>query len=417
MATYQRPTEILPKFNEFVFNQANEPEYLDQLVVHKAGTETITGNKTITGTLTANNTTTSLTASVSNTISSARTTTGANVISATGAGGGNNITTASGRNLIEAGGGGVNLIQSIGGGTARNDIYSNGNASNANQLFAENGGNRIRASTDNIINAVSGSNRIQINGTDKIVVNSTDTAITNSTTTINGTTNINGYLTNTSAGGGGFTMVGSGSGGLYINYYPDGTLAGRKLYMGFPNTTLINFQIQNDYLNGSIDLGCNGSSSAINFNAVRIRKNNFEYPNIQVQWQTINSPSALNTYQTFTNNYFSNSNFSVGEAEYIKFPFDTTCNWIMISFEAAAFNGFVSRNLEIYFQSIAGAVYYIGETGAILGNADRAQYIQCNNQILPFNTELRPLFKYQGTFVAGTFYGKQFTATFNFTQR
>lgn len=46
MATYQPPTEILPKFNEFVFNQANSPEYLDQLVVHKAGTETITGDKT-----------------------------------------------------------------------------------------------------------------------------------------------------------------------------------------------------------------------------------------------------------------------------------------------------------------------------------------------------------------------------------
>jgi hypothetical protein len=46
MAAYQPPTEILPKFNEFVFNQANSPEYLDQLVVHKAGTETITGQKT-----------------------------------------------------------------------------------------------------------------------------------------------------------------------------------------------------------------------------------------------------------------------------------------------------------------------------------------------------------------------------------
>ena len=48
MAAYQPPTEILPKFNEFVFNEANEPEYLDQLVVHKAGAETITGIKTFT---------------------------------------------------------------------------------------------------------------------------------------------------------------------------------------------------------------------------------------------------------------------------------------------------------------------------------------------------------------------------------
>ena len=62
MATYQPPTEILPKFNEFVFNQANEPEYLDMLVVHKAGTETITGNKTITGNLVVSNNNTTITA-------------------------------------------------------------------------------------------------------------------------------------------------------------------------------------------------------------------------------------------------------------------------------------------------------------------------------------------------------------------
>ena len=62
MATYQPPTEILPKFNEFVFNQANEPEYLDQLVVHKALTETITGLKTFTSNLTINNADTRITA-------------------------------------------------------------------------------------------------------------------------------------------------------------------------------------------------------------------------------------------------------------------------------------------------------------------------------------------------------------------
>jgi hypothetical protein len=49
MAEYLPPTEDLPKFNEFVFDDAYSIEGLDRRVVHKAGTETITGNKTFTG--------------------------------------------------------------------------------------------------------------------------------------------------------------------------------------------------------------------------------------------------------------------------------------------------------------------------------------------------------------------------------
>ena len=48
MAEYLPPTENLPKFNEFVFDDAYSIEGLDRRVVHKAGTETITGQKTFT---------------------------------------------------------------------------------------------------------------------------------------------------------------------------------------------------------------------------------------------------------------------------------------------------------------------------------------------------------------------------------
>ena len=48
MAEYLPPTEDLPKFNEFVFEDAYSIEGLDRRVVHKAGTETITGQKTFT---------------------------------------------------------------------------------------------------------------------------------------------------------------------------------------------------------------------------------------------------------------------------------------------------------------------------------------------------------------------------------
>jgi len=52
MAEYLPPTETLPSFNEFVFDDAYSIEGLDRRVVHKAGIETITGNKTFTGTTT-----------------------------------------------------------------------------------------------------------------------------------------------------------------------------------------------------------------------------------------------------------------------------------------------------------------------------------------------------------------------------
>jgi hypothetical protein len=48
MAEYLPPTETLPSFNEFVFEDAYSIEGLDRRVVHKAGTETITGVKTFT---------------------------------------------------------------------------------------------------------------------------------------------------------------------------------------------------------------------------------------------------------------------------------------------------------------------------------------------------------------------------------
>jgi hypothetical protein len=95
MAEYLPPTEDLPKFNEFVFDDAYSIEGLDRRVVHKAGTETITGNKTFTGTITATNTTTSLTATTKNELESF---TGLNSLMNTS--GNNTMTTFSGSNQM-----------------------------------------------------------------------------------------------------------------------------------------------------------------------------------------------------------------------------------------------------------------------------------------------------------------------------
>lgn len=115
MAEYLPPTENLPKFNEFVFDDAYSIEGLDRRVVHKAGTETITGNKTITGTLTATNTTTSLTATTKNELVSF---TGLNSLYNTS--GSNVITNFSGSNLMTAFTTGTNTLTTITGKTLIN---------------------------------------------------------------------------------------------------------------------------------------------------------------------------------------------------------------------------------------------------------------------------------------------------------
>jgi hypothetical protein len=90
----------------------------------------------------------------------------ANLIEATGTGGGNTMRTTTGMNFINSTNGGVNLIQTTGGITSRNDIYSNGTAFNANQLDANLGGNHIRAADNNTITSRTGNNLLTVNSGD-----------------------------------------------------------------------------------------------------------------------------------------------------------------------------------------------------------------------------------------------------------
>lgn len=174
MATYQPPTEILPKFNEFVFNQANEPEYLDMLVVHKAGTETITGNKTITGTFTANNATTSLTASGDNNII---TTGGTNYLTASGASTNNRIQNSGGTNYITASGFGSNYISTS---FANNEIVSN----SGSNTITTNTGDNVITSTAGDVNIIAGTQIDMSSG--NLVVSNNNTTITATGTATDG---------------------------------------------------------------------------------------------------------------------------------------------------------------------------------------------------------------------------------------
>jgi len=115
----------------------------------------------------------------SNTITSARTSANANIITATATGGNNIIQTTTGQNFINCTNGGVNLIQSVGGVNSQNVLYANGTIFNSNQIDANSGGNFIRASGDNTITSTSGSNKIQINGVDRLVIDNTSTTIYN----------------------------------------------------------------------------------------------------------------------------------------------------------------------------------------------------------------------------------------------
>jgi len=199
MAAYQPPTEILPKFNEFVFNQANSPEYLDQLVVHKAGTETITGNKTFKGTITATNTTTSLTATTKNELQSF---TGLNSLMNTS--GINSMTTFSGSNQ---------MVNNTGFNIITNDTGSN-------FITTADGDNTIESTNgNNITQVLDGSNQFNAIGSGSNLL-TTDTGINSiisNTGQIKLQTGASGnegiLIENTSTGAGGITLRTNGTSG------------------------------------------------------------------------------------------------------------------------------------------------------------------------------------------------------------
>jgi hypothetical protein len=140
MAEYLPPTETLPVFNEFVFEDAYSIEGLDRRVVHKAGTETITGNKTFTGVETFKNDS----FNVKNTDGVDRINTTATATNITNV----DITllTTSGTNKLES---------QIASGTA-NLILANGGGNNIIQTTA------VSATSNNILRTITGSNIMEI---------------------------------------------------------------------------------------------------------------------------------------------------------------------------------------------------------------------------------------------------------------
>jgi hypothetical protein len=219
MATYQPPTETLPKFNEFVFNQANEPEYLDQLVVHKAGTETITGNKTFTSKIVGTGNI-GISGTGTNKMTSSNTSATANLIEASSSTGGNKITTLNGgnnwlyadygKNLLQVAGevkietnDGYNILTNKVNYINSNNIYYGAvelQISGVKKISAEIGTNRltnedntitatsnntITASNNNTINSTSGTNILQVGGNSKIITTSSEVKTYGTTSLVN----------------------------------------------------------------------------------------------------------------------------------------------------------------------------------------------------------------------------------------
>ena len=165
MAEYLPPTENLPKFNEFVFDDAYSIEGLDRRVVHKAGIETITGNKTFTGT-----------------------------------------TTITGELIVDNVDTGIdsdNIILSSGGplGVKYNQTATTTILNNTDSISLQLGGNAVFGATDATTRdtTITGDDNLYINcgGSTKIDLSSTTTALNNDTTNITTADD----LTETSTGG------------------------------------------------------------------------------------------------------------------------------------------------------------------------------------------------------------------------
>ena len=261
-ATSISPTELsrLDGVTSNIQTQINS-KATDSLVVHLAGTETITGAKTfnnnitVSGTLinqlTSNKTTTGAgnylycsnsanntleTSSGQNILTSNRATAAANHLKAIIAGGGNTLEVTSGQNLIKCGTGtnlmsatsGSNTIQSSSGNnvldavTGRNFLQSSNTTNFANTIIcvSATGGNYletiggdntcISSTGDNFFDTTSGSNILSINNSTKIQTTSSVNTLSNATNEIDGTTetkinmtsltplNVGAQITNTS---------------------------------------------------------------------------------------------------------------------------------------------------------------------------------------------------------------------------
>ena len=294
MAEYFPPSEDLPKFNEAVFDEPYSIEGLDRRVVHKAGTETITGNKTFTGITTLDssgvNTIQSSFAGIANLMNAsagvnkftANATDGANYLQATGTNGKNilfaKVNTLYGEegNGIESNlpnsvlsnvignqlkcVGGYNLITSAALSTNANVIQSTGNGSNSmittgggnNEMIANGTGRNSMLSQRNneIIAGASSANLMLVGSSEKLNMTSSTTTLTNPSI------NLNGALTVTNNGAPGLRLNGNNTDGSYITFYPDGTT--RRAYLGYPGLGNVKFTIANEYSNGQLENLING---------------------------------------------------------------------------------------------------------------------------------------------------------------
>lgn len=262
MATYQPPIEILPKFNEFVFNQANEPEYLDQLVVHKAGTETITGNKTFTGLFSVNGLTNNIKATSANSTGATNNiiATGItgfpanNYLTTTGSNSGNYITAGTSTNTLS-----TNTIGINGGGNNTLISYGTGNAGSVVNLITNNSGNNAFISTDGTlissnqytstqpptgsIYLLAGTNIIDYIGVvAKLIQTAILTTISNTTIALSGTSNtmtaVNSNIISTTGTSTGSSnqMIANGS----ITYPNANNLISATGYSGFNTISALN---------------------------------------------------------------------------------------------------------------------------------------------------------------------------------
>jgi hypothetical protein len=347
-----------------------------------------------------------------NTISSANTSATANLIDATSSGGGNTIRSFTGNNLIRVVGGsgsntlsaqsGGNNITASGGG-GNNTISSNG-GSNTISVSSGSGNNNLTATngSGNNITTDTGENTMSVGGVDKLNMTSTTTTLTNTNVDVVGALNV-------SKGANNINMIGTNVGGLYTTYFPEGTGAGRKAYIGFPNTASKSLAIVNEYTGSGTQVEIfNASVSKALFTLTQTTFANTDvFFNMGDQFTVNCFNSRINSSNFHQVNVFGNEKIFINATDTIirnsgaiKMFFNTDEKWASYGNETYITSNNIINNAGSTFRVnlSGGEKLNIGTSNTALGNSSFVG-IYCNGIV---RVELYPTGNYYNFNQGGT---------------
>lgn len=280
-------------------------------------------------------------------------------------------------------------------------------------------------------------------GDNKLAITTTSNTMTNTTSTIASTTGTNS-LTSTSGNIALFTTSGSntlttstgsntmtvsaGTGGNVLTAItnPGGynSIVGRNNYYDAvaahyirtgtaPGTNRITASATDVTISPSNTISLT-SALDLNLDTDFVNRLGNLYPNLSIYAIQQSIATTLGTWYDITLNYSIGGVLTGGDLQYMVFPYRVYCCFASVSLTAPSFNGFTNRNLAFRFVNQAGTPIVQSNDSGGLSNSDDACSVTFNGNSIAANTQFRAQFRWTGT--GSISYTKRFVCYFMFQQ-